>query len=272
MPTMPRDVAEDFLLQLDGVIAWECTPDYPLPPLDRVELARRLLEQVNPIDNSPGAPFHRTRLMRQPDHIQVEWLMHSDSDLLTDRTWKELGKPSNVGDLFDLLERIYQARWRRGWVCGAAPDASQKVNREILAALRAATNNPDATFESTVRLSETMTPQQGQDLCWELDWVGYEGRTRLVEEGTSFLTGVLEIVLILGGLVLILLALLGYLNGWVAVCGFIGLVGLVTVSGKRTGDFRWRKPTLTFGELASELQERARDEYEEMTEAAHDTR
>ena len=74
MPTMPRDVAEDFLLQLDGVIAWECTPDYPLPPLDRVELARRLLEQVNPIDDSPGAPFDRTRLIRQPDHIQVEWL------------------------------------------------------------------------------------------------------------------------------------------------------------------------------------------------------
>ncbi|WP_395088710.1 hypothetical protein [Armatimonas sp.] len=267
---MTREDAEDFLIQLDDNLVWERHDNCPPPPLDRVELARRLLEQVNPIDDSPGAPFDSTRLMRQPDHIQVDWLMHSDSDLLTDRIWKELGKPANIGDLFDLLERIYQARWRRGWVCGAAPDASQKVNREILAALRAVTSNPDATFENTEHLTDKLTPQQGRDLCWELDWVGYEGRTRLVEQATSFLTGVLEIVLILGGLVLILLALLGYLNGWVAVCSFIGLVGLVTVSGKRTGDFRWRKPALTFGELASELQERARDEYEEMKGAAHD--
>ena len=80
----------------------------------------------------------------------------------------------------------------------------------------------------------------------------------------------LETGLIFGGLILVLLALLGYLNRWIAVLGFIGLVGLVSVTAKKTGDFRWRQPTLTFGELVSQLQERARDEYEEMKGAAHD--
>nr|WP_309688982.1 hypothetical protein [Armatimonas sp.] len=269
---MTRDIGEDFLLQFDGAIAWNHTADYPTPPLDRAELAQRLLEQINPIDDSPGAPFDQRRLYRPPDCIEVDWLLHADSDMLTDQVWKELGKPRTVGDLFLILEQVYLRRWRRGWLCGASPDASQKVNQEILVALRVVTSNPGATIENTEQLANRMTPVQGRDLCWELDWVGYEGRTLLVVEGKSFLTAMLETGLIFGGLILVLLALLGYLNRWIAVLGFLGLVGLVSVTKKKTGDFRWWYPALTFGELVSQLQERARDEYEEMKEAAHDSR
>ncbi|WP_394796873.1 hypothetical protein [Armatimonas sp.] len=265
---MAREDAERFLIELDGKLGWESDEGISAPPLDRVGLAGRFLAHLAPMQSAPNVPFNESQLWEV--WVGMDWLRSADSDLLTDRIWIEHGKPSNTEELFLLLERIYEARWRRGWLCGASPEAMRNVHRELLVALRAVTCNSDATFDEAERVGDQITPAQGRDLCWEIDWVGYEGRTLLVTEAKSFLTEMLEMGLIFGGLLLVLLALLGYLNGWIAVLGFIGLVGLVSVTAKKTGDFRWRQPTLTFGELVSQLQERARDEYEEMKGAAHD--
>ena len=261
---MTREEAERFLIELDGELTWELDDDVPAPPLDRVELARRFLVCLPVAQNplSASAKVEESHFWKVD--VGSDWLRSADSDLLIDRIWIEYGKPENLGELFFLFEKINQARWLRAWNCGESSNSLANIYREILAAFRTVVHNRDANFEATDRLTDRMSPVQGRDLCWELDWVGYEGWPLLVQSGPSLFTAILEIVLIIGGLFLVLFALLGYVNGWIAVIGFTGLVGIVAGSSKRSRHFVWLKPEMTFGELAGLLQERALDEHKEM--------
>ena len=262
---MTREEAERFLIELDGELTWELGDDVPAPPLDRIELARRFLTCLPTTQQKPLLPS----INAEESHfgkldVGSDWLRSADSDLLTDRVWTEFGKPENLGELFFLFEKIYQARWLRAWQYGASSNASEHLHREMLEAFRMVVHDRDANFEATDHLSNKMSPVQGRDLCWELDWVGYEGQPLLVKSGPGLLTAILEIVLMVGGLLLVLFALLGYVNGWIAVVGFTGLVGIVVVSSRRTRHCVWITPELTFGEMAGWLHERALDEHEEM--------
>lgn len=261
---MTREDAERFLIELDGELTWELEDDVPAPPLDRAELARRFLVCLPVAQNPLNASAKVEESHFWKVDVGSDWLRSADSDLLIERVWIEYGKPENLGELFFLFEKIYQARWLRAWKCGDSSHSIANIYREMLEAFRTVIHNRDATFEATDHIAERMSPVQGRDLCWELDWVGYEGKPLLVQSGPSLLTAILEIVLINGGFILILFALLGYFNGWIAVIGFTGLVGIVVVSSKRSHHCAWLKPEITFGELAGWLQERALDEHKEM--------
>lgn len=261
---MGRAEAEDFLEQMGKEMLWDETDLYPLPPLTRGELATLFLQELQLIDDSPGAPLPIKWDQHWFEAIPVDWLRHSDSDRLTDDVWRRYGKPKCAGELFEILETIYLSRWERGWRCGGCDDAKANVEQELSRALRQVSQTNHLTFDHEDRLSDRLTAQQGHELSYALDWVGYEGRSLLVRQGPSQVTAILTGCLLLGGLSLILLTLLGSLKVELALSGFVVLLGLVWLSSRYIQHTEWKDPTLTIGGYIEALHQRAYEEFLEM--------
>jgi len=245
-------------------VLWDETDLYPPPPLTRGELATLFLQELRLIDDSPDAPLPIKWDQHGFEALPVDWLRHSDSDRLTDDVWRQCGYPKCAGEFFEILETIYLRRWERAWSYGGRGVAKVNVEQLVEDVLQRVSPKRGLVARSEDRLSDLLTAQQGHELSYLLDWVGYEGRSRLVRRGPSRLTAGLTVCLLLGGLSLVLLALLGSVKVGVALLGFAVLLGLVWLSSQCTQYYEWVESELTIGGLVDALHQRAFEEFYEM--------